>query len=167
MSHEMVYVSIYWHRAGDVITQKFIDKHPDWLWFEMFEDGNIKHLPAPAADTTAKSLWGTIGFKPLPNGNGFLIDPYESNLDAELDLCGMDEAFGQGDDIEKLLKWFWPQRENDYVFGWYQDGIALYDVYVYTTHTFDGNDSETEYTLLGVLDTSKLHLALAEKAVAE
>lgn len=160
-TNEMVYVEVTWFEPGDTPSQKFLSEVPERLWF-MVMAGEICPIPQEGATVSTNYLRGSLYFQPLP-AQHFPTSPWVSFIDIELDTCGMDEAFGQGYDVEKIGAYAYQHREDDSMFNYFQGFIALYSVYTYTIYRNEGNDSETEYELLGILDMEKLPLALAKE----
>lgn len=157
---EMVSVEVFWHSGWGL--HWLLTKYPDAFYFTM-KRGKIERINTPKSAEEAPRFYGAMIFTPIPSGNNYPINPYISELDCEVDLVGADEAFGAGDDIETIALWaFWRYQDGNRC-GPYQSFIALYDVYSYVYRDNNGGkDSETEYQLLGILDTDKLPLALAE-----
>lgn len=171
MSLEMVYIQINWIDIGKPLPEPVAETERNCIWF-MVDESKIIHKEVkifqvihPRYVHNQDVLFGSIQFTPMQTDGEFYITPYKNNIDIELDMVGLDEAFGSGDDVETLGAIALERRNAEYasVERWYFSAIALYDVHVFTYHTEDGNDSETEYELLGILDTSKLKLALATK----
>lgn len=157
MTYEMVHVAINWHEKGTAFTEGPLK---DCLWFKVDGD-KISQTDDPRRDSR-DYLIGDITFTPMNTDGEFYITPYKSNIDVELDMMGMDEAFGAGDDVETLGAIALQRRNAHYasVEAWYFTCLALYEVGVYTHHTEYGNESDTEYDLMGILDSNRLPLAL-------
>lgn len=158
MTYEMVHIEINWHEIGTAFKEGPLD---DCLWFKVVDEKIIR-VGDPRHEENQEHLFGSIAFTPMNTDGEFYITPYKSNIDVELDMVGLEEAFGAGDDVETLgaIAWQWRNAPYAGVESWYFTCIALYEVGVYTTHTEWGNDSETEYYLIGILETNRLPLAL-------
>jgi hypothetical protein len=150
---EMVSIEVYWVLKDDHIHGWFLKEHPEAFWF-IVKGRTIHQVTPPEADTKASRFYGVMIFTPIASGNNYPIAPYVSELNCETDSVGMEEAFAP--DVETVGKWAFKRfREGD--------RCGNYNVYSYVYRdNYGGKDSETEYTLVGLLDMDNLPSALME-----